>query len=59
MQNKPITGNNNKTPTIWSITNNKEKVKPRIAGTILSVNHTMKISIKIENKVLITLPPTS
>ena len=55
----PKTGSNkiiNKTCNIAKIS---EKVKPRIAGTILSVNHTMKISIKIENKVLITLPPTS
>lgn len=55
----PKTGRNkiiNKTCKTAKIS---EKVKPRIAGTILSVNHTIKINIKIENKVLITLPPTS
>ncbi len=55
----PKTGSSkiiNKTCNIAKIS---EKVKPRIAGTILSVNHTMKINIQIENKVLITLPPTS
>ncbi len=55
----PKTGSNkiiNKTCNIAKIS---EKVKPRIAGTTLNVAHTMKRNMKIENNMLIIIPPNN
>ena len=55
----PKTGSSKRTTNTCSAAKINEKVKSRIVGTNLSVNHIIKINIKIENKTLTTLPPTS
>ena len=53
----PKTGSSKRTTNTCSTAKINEKVKPKIAGTILNVNHTIKINMEIENKALTTLPP--
>lgn len=55
--NAPSIGSNRIIATTCKRANKTENVKPSIAGTTLNVTHTMKRNMKIENNILIIIPP--